>query len=102
MCQFCWVFLCVPPIPDCVEPRCVFMVGLWIWQSHGQAETEKLKQNVQEQLTRLFTQLNDLVELRDELDEDEVEETRTETLAEMKVRGGRRGGRRRALRCSQK
>jgi hypothetical protein len=54
-------------------------------QSHGQAETEKLKQNVQEQLTRLFTQLNDLVELRDELDEDEVEETRVETLAEMKV-----------------
>jgi hypothetical protein len=55
--------------------------------SHGQAETEKLKQNVQEQLNRLITQLQDLDEFRSELDDDEYEETRVDTVSEMKVGG---------------
>ncbi len=56
--------------------------------SYGVAETEKLKTNVQEQLNRLLTQLQDLQELRHELDDDEYEETRIDTLQEMEV--GRR------------
>ena len=54
--------------------------------SHGRAETDKLISNVQEQLNRLLTQLQDVDELRAELDDDEYEETRRETLSAMEVR----------------
>jgi hypothetical protein len=51
--------------------------------SHGAAETEKLKANIQDQLSRLLQQLQDLEELRDELEDDEYEETRRDTLEQM-------------------
>ena len=54
--------------------------------SHGSEETEKLKENLQEQLNRLLTQMSDLEELREELDDDEYEETRKETIDQMQVR----------------
>jgi hypothetical protein len=54
--------------------------------SHGRAETDKLISNVQAQLNKLLTQLSDLDELRAELDDEEYEETRRETLAGMEVR----------------
>lgn len=39
--------------------------------NRGQAETEKLRSNVEDQLNRLLSQLEDLEELKEELDEDE-------------------------------
>jgi hypothetical protein len=41
--------------------------------SRGQAETDKLRQNIENQLNRLLTQLNDLEELREELTQDEYD-----------------------------
>lgn len=73
--------------------------------SHGAEETERLKLNVQEQLNRgspllapnlrlpdpplraaagLLTQLQDLEELRDEIDDDEYAEVRNDTLEQLK------------------
>lgn len=54
--------------------------------SHGAAETQRLKLNVQDQLNRLLQQLTDLEELRDELDDEEYTETRRDTLEQMEVR----------------
>ena len=56
--------------------------------SHGTVETQKLKANIQDQLTRLMLQLQDLEDLRAELDDDEYEETRKDTLEQLEVRGG--------------
>jgi hypothetical protein len=39
--------------------------------NRGQAETAQLKSNVEDQLNRLLSQLEDLEELREDLDEDE-------------------------------
>ena len=47
-------------------------------------ESAALKKNVEDQLSRLLAQLDDLEELRDELEPDEVEEMRAETMEEMK------------------
>eukprot|EP00041_Stephanoeca_diplocostata_P012072 m.201208 g.201208 ORF g.201208 m.201208 type:complete len:194 (+) comp18798_c0_seq5:158-739(+) len=52
--------------------------------SAGDAETDKLRQNLEEQLDRLVAQLGDLEELREELDDEEYEETREETLSQLK------------------
>ncbi|XP_078615524.1 protein LZIC-like [Branchiostoma floridae x Branchiostoma japonicum] len=52
--------------------------------SRGKSETEKLKQNLEEQLDRLVQQLQDLEECREDLDEDEYEETKNETLEQLK------------------
>ncbi|XP_072306256.1 protein LZIC isoform X1 [Eucyclogobius newberryi] len=51
--------------------------------SRGKTETGKLKQNMEEQLDRLMQQLQDLEECREELDEDEYEETKKETLEQL-------------------
>lgn len=51
--------------------------------SRGQSETEKLKLNLQEQLSRLVAQLNDLEECRGDLDAEEYEETKKETLEQL-------------------
>ncbi|KFO31582.1 Protein LZIC [Fukomys damarensis] len=51
--------------------------------SRGKMETSKLKQNLEEQLDRLMQQLQDLEECRDELDTDEYEETKKETLEQL-------------------
>ena len=53
--------------------------------SHGAAETQRLKVNIQDQLNRLLQQLTDLEELRDELDDEEYTETRRDTLEQMEV-----------------
>lgn len=39
--------------------------------NRGKAETEKLRSNVEDQLNRLLSQLEDLEELKEELDEAE-------------------------------
>ncbi|XP_006818110.1 protein LZIC-like [Saccoglossus kowalevskii] len=52
--------------------------------SRGQSETTKLRQNLEEQLDRLVAQLSDLEECREDLDDDEYEETKTETLDQLK------------------
>jgi hypothetical protein len=54
--------------------------------SHGTVETAKLKANIQDQLGRLMMQLQDLEDLRAELDDDEYEETRRDTLDQLEVR----------------
>ncbi|XP_051493595.1 protein LZIC isoform X2 [Apus apus] len=51
--------------------------------SRGTSETSKLKQNLEEQLDRLMQQLQDLEECREELDADEYEETKKETLEQL-------------------
>ncbi|XP_073441112.1 protein LZIC isoform X1 [Dendrobates tinctorius] len=51
--------------------------------SRGKSETGKLRQNLEEQLDRLMQQLQDLEECRDELDADEYEETKKETLEQL-------------------
>jgi hypothetical protein len=53
-------------------------------RSRGKSETEKLKQNLEEQLDRLVAQLSDLEEAKDEMDADEYEETKGETLEQLK------------------
>ena len=44
----------------------------------------KLLANVQDQMSRLLSQLKDLDELRDELDDEEYEETKADTLEQLK------------------
>nr|XP_054768265.1 protein LZIC-like [Lytechinus pictus] len=51
--------------------------------SRGRSETEALKQNLEEQLDRLVLQLGDLEESKDDLDEDEYEETKQETMEQL-------------------
>lgn len=46
-------------------------------------ESARLRANAEEQVTRLLTQLSDLEEMRDELDDDEYEETRADTLTQL-------------------
>ncbi|KAH6940601.1 hypothetical protein HPB50_003001 [Hyalomma asiaticum] len=52
--------------------------------SRGQTETSKLKERLEEQLDRLVAQLSDLEECRAELDEDEYEDTKRETLEQLR------------------
>ncbi|KJE94059.1 hypothetical protein CAOG_08818 [Capsaspora owczarzaki ATCC 30864] len=52
--------------------------------SRGKTETAKLKQNVEEQLDRLMQQLADLEECKADLDASEYEETKNETVAQLK------------------
>ncbi|KAK3106584.1 hypothetical protein FSP39_023101 [Pinctada imbricata] len=52
--------------------------------SRGAQETGKLKQNLEEQLDRLMQQLTDLEECKDDLEPDEYEETKNETLEQLK------------------
>mmetsp|Transcript_16314 Transcript_16314/g.25324 ORF Transcript_16314/g.25324 Transcript_16314/m.25324 type:complete len:189 (-) Transcript_16314:755-1321(-) len=52
--------------------------------SYGTAETEKLRANVEDQLARLLQQLQDCEELKGDLDEDEYEATKQETIAQLK------------------
>eukprot|EP00744_Colponema_vietnamica_P012457 GILI01017477.1.p1 GENE.GILI01017477.1~~GILI01017477.1.p1 ORF type:complete len:115 (-),score=46.10 GILI01017477.1:10-354(-) len=53
--------------------------------SRGQQETDKLKKNIEDQLNRLLTQLNDLEEMKAELDEAEYESTKADTLEQLKT-----------------
>ncbi|XP_064643362.1 protein LZIC-like [Lineus longissimus] len=52
--------------------------------SRGKSENDKLQQNLEEQLERLVNQLQDLEECREELDDDEYEETKNETVEQLK------------------
>lgn len=51
--------------------------------SRGLLETEKLKQNLQSQLDRLVQQLAELEECKNDIDENEYEETKSETLEQL-------------------
>ncbi|KAM8864115.1 protein LZIC [Spinachia spinachia] len=51
--------------------------------SRGKSETGKLRQNMEGQLDRLMQQLQDLEECREEMDGDEYEETKKETLEQL-------------------
>ncbi|KAJ8021912.1 Protein LZIC [Holothuria leucospilota] len=51
--------------------------------SRGKSETEKLQHNLEEQLDRLVAQLSDLEECREDMDEDEYEEVKQETLEQL-------------------
>eukprot|EP01100_Stratorugosa_tubuloviscum_P009492 TRINITY_DN3985_c0_g2_i1.p1 TRINITY_DN3985_c0_g2~~TRINITY_DN3985_c0_g2_i1.p1 ORF type:complete len:189 (-),score=92.27 TRINITY_DN3985_c0_g2_i1:259-825(-) len=48
------------------------------------SQNEKLQTNVEEQLNRLLTQLQDLEDLKDELDEEEYNSTKNDTLQQLK------------------
>ncbi|CAH1108845.1 unnamed protein product [Psylliodes chrysocephalus] len=52
--------------------------------SHGKVETEKLKENIENQLDRLVEQLQDLENCKDDLDKEEYEETKNETMEQLK------------------
>jgi len=51
--------------------------------SRGAQETAKLIENVEDQLNRLLAQLEDLEELREDLDDDEYIETKQDTLEQL-------------------
>ncbi|PRP88571.1 hypothetical protein PROFUN_02982 [Planoprotostelium fungivorum] len=51
--------------------------------SRGADETKKLKENIEEQLNRLLTQLKDLEEFKDE-DPEEYESMRADTISQLK------------------
>ncbi|XP_029196650.2 protein LZIC-like isoform X1 [Acropora millepora] len=57
---------------------------MWSMTSRGKSETQKLKQNLEEQLDRLVAQLADLEECKEDLDDDEYEETKSETVEQLK------------------
>jgi hypothetical protein len=50
----------------------------------GFSETAKLRENIEGQLNRLLTQLQDLEEMKSELDADEYESSRKETMDQLK------------------
>lgn len=52
--------------------------------SRGQQETEELIENSRSQLSRLLTQLQDCEDLKEDLDPEEYEETRAETLEQLR------------------
>lgn len=52
--------------------------------SRGRQETTKLKSNLEEQLDRLVQQLADLDECKDDLEPEEYEETKNETIEQLK------------------
>ncbi|KFM79575.1 Protein LZIC, partial [Stegodyphus mimosarum] len=52
--------------------------------SRGLLETSRLKHNLEDQLDRLMAQLTDLEECKNELDNDEYEETKSETIEQLK------------------
>jgi hypothetical protein len=52
--------------------------------SRGQQETDRLRTNIQDQLNRLVSQLEDLEEMKDEMDPDEYNETKEQTIDQMK------------------
>ena len=52
--------------------------------SRGQEETEKLIENSRAQLSRLLTQLQDCEDLKEDLDPEEYEETRADTLQQLR------------------
>eukprot|EP00667_Euglena_gracilis_P022691 EG_transcript_25344 len=51
--------------------------------SHGASETTRLKAQVREQLDRLFTQLEDCEEMKEDLRPEEYEQLKRETLAQL-------------------
>eukprot|EP01039_Chlorochromonas_danica_P008288 gene8288-9138_t len=51
--------------------------------SRGKAETTLLKENIEDQLKRLLTQLADVEQMKDELDEEEYQTTRKETIEQL-------------------
>ncbi|XP_026463364.1 protein LZIC-like [Ctenocephalides felis] len=52
--------------------------------SHGKAETQKLIENLENQLERLVNQLQDLEECREEMDNSEYLETKQDTMEQMR------------------
>ena len=52
--------------------------------SRGESETDLLRQNIEQQLSRLLQQLQDLEDLRESLDEDEYRSTKEDTILQMK------------------
>jgi len=52
--------------------------------SRGASETDKLRTNIENQLNRLLAQLQDLETLRADIDEDEYESTKKDTLDQMR------------------
>ncbi|KAL0277562.1 UNVERIFIED_CONTAM: hypothetical protein PYX00_004801 [Menopon gallinae] len=52
--------------------------------SRGQEETKILRENLESQLERLIQQLADLEEVKDELDQSEYNDTKEETLEQLK------------------
>ena len=55
--------------------------------SRGEAETQALRQRVNEQLTRLMNQLSDLEENREALDPEEYDQMKQDTLQQLKEFG---------------
>jgi hypothetical protein len=51
--------------------------------SRGASETKLLKEKIENQLNRLLLQLEDIEELKEDLDDEEYEITKKETLEQM-------------------
>lgn len=52
--------------------------------SRGDTETNRMRKNIEDQLKRLITQLQDIEEMKDELDDEEYSTSRQETIDQMK------------------
>lgn len=52
--------------------------------SRGASETSKLRTNIEDQLNRLLAQLQDLETLRADIDEDEYDSVKKDTLDQLK------------------
>lgn len=61
----------------------LYIMSSQLRQSRGDVETSKLRSNIEDQLNRLLTQLSDLEEMRDDLENDEYEQTRKETMDQL-------------------
>lgn len=53
-------------------------------KSHGEGATARMRENIENQLKRILNELQDLEEMREELDDDEYEESKAESMQELK------------------
>ncbi|RZF35908.1 hypothetical protein LSTR_LSTR013957 [Laodelphax striatellus] len=68
----------------CVEARKTrFKIYFFSMSSKGTEETEMLKSNLNDQLQRLLLQLKDIEECKDELDAEDYEETKADTIEQL-------------------
>ena len=53
-------------------------------KSHGESATARMRENIENQLKRILNELQDLEEMRDELEDDEYAESKAESMQELK------------------
>lgn len=72
------------PFTFSITPTLLSLLTKTMQFTHGKLETEKLKENLESQLHRLVEQLADLEECREDLTTTEYNETKTDTIEQLK------------------